>query len=125
MGYSSWFVKGIQRIAVDIFLLHVAGSNAPDSSTAYYYWKSGNDERDRFTAVFKLLTALIYCVGDCRTVMGVLLSFSVSSYTVVLTTDVPPAGQEQATGAAINSRQRLRTHSKPGGGTGTVRRFRM
>ena len=49
--------------------------------------------------------------------MDALLSFSASSYTVVLTTDVPPAGPEQATGAA--SRERPRAHNKPGTTAGT------
>ena len=61
--------------------------------------------------MFKLLTALSYCVGGCHGCVVVVLNLG------ILTTDVPLAGPEQATGAA--SRQRLRAHSKPGTTRGT------
>ena len=58
--------------------------------------------------------------------MDVLLSFSALSYTVVLATDVPPAGPEQATGAA--SRQRppgTQQTSHYREDTGTTPQFQM
>ena len=59
MGHSTCgSKKALDMLSIETFLLRVVGGDAPDSFTAYYYWKSGNDEIDRCTAaVVKLPTA--------------------------------------------------------------------